>query len=72
VLDRPVLRVREAGTALGAALLAAAGSTHAGISAAAKAMVPAGELVDPDEREVEPLRDSYGRFADELRARGWI
>jgi len=72
VLNRPVLRVREAGTALGAALLAAAGSAHAGISAAAEEMVPAGELVEPDEREVAPLEESYRRFTGELRHRGWI
>lgn len=71
VLDRPVLRVREAGTALGAALLAAASRAHPGISAAAKEMVPAGELVEPDEREVEPLEETYRRFTCELRERGW-
>ena len=72
VLNRSVLRVHEAGTALGAALLAAAASTHSDLGAAAKAMVPAGNLVEPDEREVEPLEGNYRRFTGELRARGWI
>ncbi|SFS41012.1 FGGY-family carbohydrate kinase [Saccharopolyspora flava] len=72
VLDRPVLRVRGAGTALGAALLAATGSVHPDLSAAADAMVPPGELVEPDPAEVDRLDEAHHRFAAELRARGWL
>ncbi|MFC7341426.1 FGGY-family carbohydrate kinase [Saccharopolyspora griseoalba] len=70
VLGRPVLRLQGAGTALGAALLAASGTVHPDLSAAAKAMVPAAELVDP--RPDERLEDNYRRFCDELRGRGWL
>ena len=72
VLDRPVLRVLGAGTALGAALLAATGSLHPDLSAAATAMVPGGELLEPDRTEVDRLHSGYERFAAELRARGWL
>ncbi|QIZ39333.1 FGGY-family carbohydrate kinase [Saccharopolyspora sp. ASAGF58] len=72
VLDAPVLRVRGAGTALGAALLAASGSVYPDLSTAAAAMVPGGELVEPVPAEVSQLDDSYRRFLDELRTRGWI
>lgn len=72
VLNRPVLRVCAAGTALGAALLAATGSTYPGLRDAANSMVPAGELVEPQQREVAPLEETYQRFAGELRDRGWI
>ncbi|GAA0526378.1 FGGY-family carbohydrate kinase [Saccharopolyspora thermophila] len=72
VLDRPVLRVHRAGTALGAALLAASGSVHPDLSTAAAAMVPEGELVEPVRAEVAALDASYQRFVGELRNRGWI
>ena len=71
-LETPVLRVREAGTALGAALLAAAGSVHSDLSSAAAAMVPAGELIEPVAAETGRLHDNYQRFLAELRARGWL
>ncbi|MDI2032184.1 FGGY-family carbohydrate kinase [Saccharopolyspora sp. TS4A08] len=72
VLDRPVLRVRGAGTALGAALLAATGSIHPDLSTAAAEMVPPGDLVEPDPAEVTCLDDAHHRFAAELRARDWL
>ncbi|GAA2781279.1 FGGY-family carbohydrate kinase [Saccharopolyspora taberi] len=72
VLNRPVLRVQEAGTALGAALLAAAGTVHSDLSTAAAAMVPAGEQVDPVGEEVSALDAGYRRFVAELADRGWI
>lgn len=71
VLARPVLRGAGAGTALGAALLAAAGTVHPDLSTAAAAMVPAGERIDPDPDEVGPLEDRYRRFLGELDERGW-
>ena len=72
VLDRPVLRVLGAGTALGAALLAATGSLHPDLSTAAAAMVPGGELLEPDQAEVGRLHSGYERFTAELRDRGWL
>ncbi|MBA8825994.1 xylulokinase [Saccharopolyspora lacisalsi] len=72
VLGRPVLRVEEAGTALGAAMLAAAGSPHADLGAAVAAMAPSGQSEDPNAAEVDPLEESYGRFLAELRSRGWV
>jgi D-ribulokinase len=72
VLNRPVLRVQGASTALGAALLAASGSTHADLNAAAAAMVPEGALVEPVASEVEPLNENYHRLLAELQARRWI
>lgn len=72
VLERPVLRVPGAGTALGAALLAASGSLHPDLSAAAADMVPPGDEVEPVAAEVRPLHDSYQRFVAELRAREWL
>ncbi|GAB3295908.1 FGGY-family carbohydrate kinase [Parasphingorhabdus pacifica] len=72
VLDRPVLRVPEAGSALGAALLAAAGSVHPDLSTAATEMVPAGQLIEPAAGEVADLADNYERFRTELLDRGWL
>lgn len=72
VLNRPVLRVCGAGTASGAALLAAAGSLHRDLSTAAAAMVPSGELLEPASEEVEPLEKAYQRFVAELESREWI
>lgn len=70
VLSRPVLRVQAAGTALGAALLAASGTAHPDLSTAAKIMIPGGELVEPDSDQ--GMEDNYHRFRRELSARGWL
>lgn len=72
VLERPVLRMSGASTALGAALLAASGSLHPHLSAAAVAMAPRGETVEPVVPEVRPLQEGYQRFVAELRNRGWL
>lgn len=72
VLNRPVMRMRQASTALGAAVLAAAGSAHADLSGAAAAMVGAGEVVEPAPEEVQRLDENYRSFTAELRRRGWL
>ncbi len=72
VLGRPVVRVPDAGTALGAALLAGAGSVHPDLSSAAAAMVPEGQIVEPVPGEADQLNTRYERFVAELRARGWV
>ncbi|MBE9375173.1 carbohydrate kinase [Saccharopolyspora sp. HNM0983] len=72
VLERPVLRVPGAGTAVGAALLAATGSLYPDLSSAAAAMVRPGAEVEPVAADIPPLRDNYLQFVAELRARGWL
>src|SRR5699024_9356132 len=62
VLNRPVMRMRRARTALGAAVLAAAGSAHADLGEAAAAMVGSGEVVEPAPEEVDRLDENYRRF----------
>ncbi len=71
-LCRPLVVPETPTSAFGAALLAAAGTAHADLAAAAAAMVRNREEVEPDRREEGALRESYGRLGDELRARGWI
>ncbi|MFH8435776.1 FGGY-family carbohydrate kinase [Streptomyces sp. NPDC018007] len=72
VLDRPVRVVERAGTAFGAALLAATGTLHENLAASAAAMVSGGALVEPVAAERPALDDAFGRFVEELRARGWL
>ncbi|RCW47296.1 xylulokinase [Halopolyspora algeriensis] len=72
VLGRPVARVPRAGTALGAALLAATGTLHPDLSTAAHAMVPAPERIDPIVEEAGPLAANYRRFLEALHERGWL
>jgi xylulokinase len=72
VLGTPVVEKATAGTALGACILAAAGTLHADLEAAAGAMAVEGGLVEPDDGEQDALEDSYGRFAAALAERGWL
>ncbi|GAB2733556.1 FGGY-family carbohydrate kinase [Salinifilum aidingensis] len=72
VLNRPVMRMLRARTALGAAVLAATGSAHTGLGEAAAAMVGSGEVVEPEPAEVDRLDENYRRFTAELRRRGWL
>ncbi|MDR7301913.1 FGGY-family carbohydrate kinase [Haloactinomyces albus] len=72
VLGRPIARVPRAGTALGAALLAATGTLHPDLSTAAHAMVPASERIDPIAEETGPLDRSYRRFLAALHEQGWL
>ncbi|MGQ0521198.1 MAG: FGGY-family carbohydrate kinase [Actinomycetota bacterium] len=59
-------------TALGACILAATGSLHPDLSAAAEAMAAPGEPVEPDEAERDGLEASYRRFLAALHDRGWL
>ncbi len=72
VLRRPVLRVASAGTALGAAMLAATGSLHADLAGACAAMAAPVEVVEPVDAETALLDESYAAFRDELTRRGWL
>lgn len=73
VLGVPVVRPESADTAFGACVLAAAGTVHGSLAAAADAMVAAaGAPVEPVNTERQQLEDSYGRFVTALTERGWL
>ncbi|MGH9263965.1 MAG: FGGY-family carbohydrate kinase [Acidimicrobiales bacterium] len=73
VLDVPIVRPGAADTAFGAAVLAAAGTVHPTLGAAADAMVGvAGPEVAPVPGEMERLDESYRRFVAALTDRGWL
>ncbi|MFF2652265.1 FGGY-family carbohydrate kinase [Streptomyces sp. NPDC058045] len=72
VLGRELRVVERAETAFGAALLAACGTLHPGVTEAAAAMAGTGRTVEPVARERAALDESYGRFVAELRRRGWL
>jgi sugar (pentulose or hexulose) kinase len=71
VLARPVVAKASATTSLGACILAAAGTLHADLETATRAMAPEGEQVDPEESWVGALDANYGRFLQALDERGW-
>lgn len=71
-LGEPVVAKAGATTALGACILAAAGTLHRDVTAASEAMAPAGEEVGPVEGEREAMEDSYRRFLAALVERGWL
>ncbi|GHH79458.1 carbohydrate kinase [Streptomyces sulfonofaciens] len=72
VLGLPLRVVERAETAFGAALLAACGTLHPDLAAAAREMTGRGHLIEPLEAERGALEDSYGCFREELAARGWL
>ena len=72
VLGMPVVASPEATTALGACILAAAGTLHPDLATATEAMAASGDLVDPDDSERAALGSSYERFVAALRERGWL
>ena len=72
VLGVPLRLADRAETAFGAALLAASGTLHPDLTSAAAAMAEAGRTVEPVAAEQEALEESYQRFAQELRHRGWL
>jgi hypothetical protein len=49
-----------------------AATVHDGLPAAVAAMVRPRPHVDPDDRERDAPEASYGWFAAELTARGWL
>ncbi|MER6140692.1 FGGY family carbohydrate kinase [Streptomyces sparsogenes] len=71
-LGMPLRVADHAETAFGAALLAASGTLHPDLAAAASAMVRTGRDIEPDETERAALDESYTAFTAALRERGWI
>ena len=72
VLGVPVMATPAATTALGACILAAAGTLHPDLAAATEAMAAAGEVVEPVRGEHDALEEGYRRFVDAVTARGWL
>ncbi|MBO8192473.1 carbohydrate kinase [Streptomyces oryzae] len=72
VLGLPLRVADRAETAFGAALLAATGTLHPSLEEAASAMTGEGRLIEPVPGEKDALDESYGRFTQELAARGWV
>ena len=72
VLGRPLIVPATPTSAFGAAVLAAAGTVHDGLEAAAAAMVSLTDSFEPDPVEASALAASYACLIDELRARGWV
>lgn len=72
VLGVPLIEVPEASTALGACILAAAGSLHPDLATATAAMAARGPTVQPDQEDGPSMAASYQRFRDAVVARGWL
>lgn len=72
VLGVPLVEKPAATTALGACMLAAAGTVHPDLTDATQAMAPPGVGVEAQERDRDALEDSYQRFVAEIRRRGWL
>ena len=72
VLGVPLVAKPTAGTALGACILAAAGTLHPDLTTAAEEMSVDGDQVEPDEVEREHLERNYERFVDAVTERGWL
>ena len=71
-LGVPLVAKPGASTALGACILAASGTLHRDVAAAADAMGVRGEDVAPVDEEREALDRSYRRFVEALEERGWL
>lgn len=72
VLDKPIVQKPAASTALGAAILAAAGSIHPDLASATAAMSAPGTEVLPDRSEQEALESSFRRLKAALVEREWL
>jgi xylulokinase len=72
VLGVPVVEKPGATTALGACILAAAGTLHPDLAAATRAMAVAGPEIGPEEEDQRALAESYDRFIAALAERGWL
>ena len=72
VCNRPFIVPEVADTAVGAAILAAAGRLHPDLKSATQAMVPNSKEIIPDPNWVPVYEERHARFKDELRARGYL
>lgn len=72
VLGMPATRKSAAGTALGACILAAAGTLHPHLRSATDAMSVRGTPVEPNRSEQPALEDNYFRFIEALQERRWL
>ena len=72
MLNAPVEARPKASSALGACILAAAGTIHADLQSATAAMAVSGEVFQPIPEERDRMEESYLRFLAELTKRGWI
>jgi sugar (pentulose or hexulose) kinase len=71
VLGVPLVVKPAASTALGACILAAAGTLHPDLSTAMEAMAVNGERVVPEQDEQDALERNYQRFVAAVIERGW-
>lgn len=71
-LGRQLARPAQPESAFGAALLAAAGTLHADVAAAARAMVRVEYEIAPDAGSQAHYDEQYGRFVEACRARGYL
>lgn len=72
VLGVPLVATPDATTALGACILAAAGTLGPDLTAAMTAMAARGAPVDAGTEDADALEDSYQRFTGMLAERGWL
>jgi D-ribulokinase len=72
VCNRPFIVPEGADTAMGAAILAAAGRLHPDLRGATQAMVRKSNENLPDPSWVPVYEERYARFKDALRARGYL
>lgn len=73
VLGVPVASSASADTAFGACILAGAGTVHESVVAASDAMVPAlAPPTEPVAAERAQMDESYRRFVEAVRDRGWV
>ena len=72
VLARELVVPASPDTAFGACVLAAAGTVHPDLAAAADAMVTIVASVQPVDDQVERLDEGYQRLVGALQERGWL
>lgn len=72
VLGVPLVEVPGGSTALGACILAAAGSLYPDLATATAAMAARGPQVSPAEEDGPAMAVSYERFLAALEQRGWL
>lgn len=72
VLGVPVVKMRYTEGAVGAAVVAAAGSRFPGIQEAAQHMLRVQTSIDPDESVIAQYDESYAAFVEELKRKGYI